>query len=377
MKRSVIVTLMCSLCFTAAADWFEATGQALIERGDTTSARQSAIDDAVKRAALAAGARISSNQQLINGVLQNEQLAVAAEGNIKQLQLMSEQLSGNLLTVTVRVNIEPRQSACEGNLYRKPLLLSEIRLQARQDAIYGQLFQLGSDATTQLERHLRDYSPAALVTSAGQTIDDSALAYPHGERLFQSGQQYLLSANINDLSLGEQTNRFWQSAEKQRFFAIDVQLFDIFEQRLLYRQEYRTSAGWPYKSNDTPASHSQAFWLLPYGSKIDRLLQAIAEDVQQQLQCQPLLSSIKQTDNNQIMLELGTDHGLQLGDQLQVYQLQRHPTTPGVKQLLRDPITVSITNISSQHAWATEPKERLIQQIRQGDIVSVRKISSY
>jgi len=375
---SIIGALSCALLsLTASAEWYEATGQALIEQGNIEQARQFAVEDAVKRAALVAGARVNSSQQVVNGILQNEQLGISAEGEIKQLQLMTENRSGNMLTVTVRVDVEPNISTCQGNTYRKPLLLSEIQLVARQDAIYGQLFHLGQDTTAQLERHLRDYSPAALIKAMPQSINMQQLVYPDTERLFSQGNQYVLLAQINDLSLGQTTSQFWQVEQKERFFAMDISLFDLFEQTVIYRQEYRTSAPWHYDRKSTPMSHSQAFWQLPYGQKIDQLLQAAAEDIQQQLQCQPLLSSIRQVNNNQIMLELGKLHGLNNGDELQLFLLQRHPSSPGIKRLIQEPFMLTITDLTEQHAWATTANAKLLQHVQQGDIVSVRKSSGF
>jgi hypothetical protein len=368
--------LSCAIaCINVSADWYESTGQAVVEQGNTAQARQYAIDDAIKRAALAAGASINSTQKVVNGVLQTEQLGITSNGAVKQLQMISENQNGNMLTVTVRVDIEAAVSACQGNTYRKPLLLSQIQLQARQDAIYGQLFNLGSDATVQLERHLRDYSPAAIVSLLPHSVTSQQLVYPDTDRLFSAGNQYILLARINDLSLGQTTSRFWQSEQKERFFALDISLYDLFEQHLVYQQEYRTSASWSENSNGKPSSHSQAFWQLPYGQKIDQVLQAVAEDVQRQLQCQPLLGSIRQVDDNQLVLELGKMHGLQTGDELQLLQLQRHPSTPGIKRIITAPISLTVTDLNERHAWATSKK--LLQHIQQGDIVSIRKSSAY
>lgn len=373
MKNHVIISAVsCAIvCFNANADWYEATGQALVEQGNFAQAKQEAIDDAVKRAALAAGASVSSTQRVLNGVLQAEQLGITSHGAVKKLQLISESQNGNMLTVTVRVDIEADVSACKGNIYRKPILLSQIKLQARQDAIHGQLFNLGSDATVQLERHLRDYSPAAIVNLLPYSATSEQLVYPDTDRLFNAGNQYILLARINDLSLGPATNRFWQQQRQERFFALDVSLYDLFEQHLVFQQEYRTSASWSQSSDSTPASHSQAFWQLPYGQKIDQVLQAVAEDVQRQLQCEPLLASIKQAENNQLMLELGKAHGLQNGDQLQLLQLQRHPSNPGVKHVITSPVSLTITELTERHVWVTS--KALLQHIQQGDIVSVRK----
>lgn len=378
MKKHIIIGALLStfVSTNAHSDWYEATGQAFIQQGNAAQARQSAIDDAIKRASLVAGASISSSQFVQNGVLQNERFNISSQGEIKQLQLLSESQNGNLLTVTVRINIDADTSACVGSSYHKPLLLSQVQLLARQDAIYGQLFKLGTDITVQLEHHLHDYSPAALVKPMPQIVTAAQLVYPETDRLFSNGNQYILLATINDLSLGETTSKFWQNEQKERFFSLNVSLYDLFEQHLVYQQEYRTSAGWPYKSKNTPQSHSQAFWQLPYGQKIDRLLLGVAEDIQQQLQCKPLLSSIRQVKDNQVMLELGKMHGLRIGDELQLFQLQRHPTQSGVKRVIADSINLKITELTEQNAWASG-KSELLQHIQQGDVVSVRKNNSH
>ncbi|NRQ42346.1 flagellar assembly protein T N-terminal domain-containing protein [Rheinheimera sp. YQF-2] len=379
MKNHVMFSVLAWTLFSTglSADWYEATGQAIVEQGNTEAARQAAIDDAVKRAALFAGASLSSTQQMLNGVLQTEQLGVVSNGEIKQLQLLSESRSGNVISVSIRVDIEPQLSGCVGNTYRKPLLLGEVQLRARQDAIYGRLFELGIDATTQLERHLRDYSPTALVTRFSHSITPQQLVYPDTDRLFNDGHRYVLSAAINDLSLGQTTSRFWQQDQKERFFAIEITLYDLFEQSTVHQQEYRTSASWPYKSNNTPLSHSQAFWQMPYGQKIDQVLQAVAEDVQQQLQCEPLLSTVVQVKNNQITLALGEMHGLQQGDELQLFQLQRNPGSPQIKRLLQSPVKLQVTNLNDRNAQAVSTEQQLLQHIQPGDVVSVRKSSGY
>lgn len=379
MKRYVIIGALSSVIASTSgsAEWYEATGQAFIEQGNTVQARQYAIEDAIKRAALVAGASISSSQLVQNGVLQQEQLGVTSQSDIKQLQLIAENQQGNLLTVTVRLDIDADANSCLGSTYRKPLLLSQVQLQARQDAIHGQLFDLGTDVTAQLQRHLHDYSPAALIKPMQQSVELQQLVSPDTDRMFSNGNQYVLLAQINDLSLGQSSSHFWQQAQKERFFSLNVSLYDLFEQHLVYQQEYRTSADWPYKSKDTPASHSQAFWQLPYGQKIDRLLLAVAEDIQQQLQCEPLLSSIRQVKSNQIMLELGKMHGLRIGDELQLFQLQRHPTSAGIKRLIADTVNLKVTELNEQHAWASSGNAELLQHIQQGDIVSVRKTSGY
>ena len=77
------------------------------------------------------------------------------------------------------------------------------------------------------------------------------------------------------------------------------------------------------------------------------------------------------------MLDLGKLHGLQVGDEVQLFQLERHPTTPGVKRLLQSQLNLTITELTERNAWASTDKQELLQHIQPGDVVSVRKSSGY
>ncbi|WP_449361210.1 flagella assembly protein FlgT middle domain-containing protein [Alishewanella longhuensis] len=105
-------------------------------------------------------------------------------------------------------------------------------LQARQDAIYGQLFQLGEHSSRQLAAHLTDW-PFLLLQNHTQPLFPEQLDFAAAEQFFEQGQQFILLANIYDLSLGDKASKkFWQSSLRERFFALDVKLYDTFERRV-------------------------------------------------------------------------------------------------------------------------------------------------
>ena len=369
-KFSLSIVLLLSFSLPAKAAWYEVTGQAVIERNDMTSAREAAINDALKRAALFSGASFRASEKLVNGILQQEHYSLDSHSEIQQVQLLSETRSNNMLSVTLRAEILPQQRLCEGNKYRKSMLLSPFSLQPRQDAIHGNLFSLAQDATLRLDKQLKDYSPAALASVAATRIEAGQLNQAVAEKLFFQGNQYLLTAQITDLSLGEKTNSFWQEATKERFFAIDVTLYDLFAQQIIYQQEYRTNAPWPYKAKQTPQSHSQAFWNMAYGRKIDTILHAIAEDVQQQLRCQPLISQVSQVNHQQVTFSLGSAQGLRTGETVDIVQLQRHPTAEGVT-LLKSPIRLTIQSVGPHSSVAIAQQQQLLSHIRQGDLITI------
>ncbi|GHG69124.1 hypothetical protein GCM10010919_18790 [Alishewanella longhuensis] len=374
-KQTLIAGLVLSLTTLVHspvlyANWYEATGQATIERGDLDSARRAAIEDALQRATLFAGAKLESHQQVIQGILQHHQVTLSSSAELKQVQLLSETHSNQQVFITLKAHILPTASSCNQQ-YRNALLLSPIHLQARQDAIYGQLFQLGEHSSRQLAAHLKDFGPSLLIQNQTQPLFPEQLNFAAAEQFFEQGQQFILLANIYDLSLGDKTSKFWQSSVRERFFALDVQLYDTFERRVRFQREYRTSSHWPDQDKQTPSSHSMAFWRMPYGQKIDQLLRAVALDIQQETQCQPLLVPIKQVRQQQIQLGLGTVHGLRAGDHVRLIQVQRDPQHAEIRRLVDSPLQLTITEVTADSAWAASASQQLLNHIQVGDIVSI------
>lgn len=374
IKNTIVLTLLGASALLSSsalyANWYEATGQATIERGDLHSARQAAIEDALQRATLFAGAKLESRQQIIQGILQHHQITLSSSAELKQVQLLSETHSNQQVFITLKAHILPTASSCNRQ-YRNPILLSQIHLQARQDAIHGQLFQLGEHSSKQLALHLKDYSPTLLIQSHPHTLYPEQLDFSAAEQFFEQGQQFILLASINDLSLGERASKFWQSSIRERFFVMDIMLYDTFERRVRFQQEYRTSSHWPDKTQSTPPSHSMAFWRMPYGQKIDQLLRSVALDIQQQTQCQPLLAQIRQVRQQQIQLGLGAVHGVKPGDQLRLIQVRRDPQDPSIRRLIDSPLQLTITEVTADGAWAGSTAQQLLNHIQPGDIVSI------
>ncbi|MDX1678845.1 flagellar assembly protein T N-terminal domain-containing protein [Arsukibacterium sp.] len=372
MKLRFFAVSCCTILLATpvSANWYEMTGQAKIEQGDTAAAKQAAIADALERAALFAGVRITSEQQLVAGVMQQHQLTLDSNSEIREIRLLRENYSNDYVTITLQAEILPGQQRCVGSQQKKPLLLARIELGARHDAVHGQLFKLDENATAQLSRHLLDYSPAVVVNTVDYSLQPDLLTQTTNRQLFNDGQQFVLVSQITDLSLGKQTNRFWQNDRFERFFALDVALYDAFNNQLLFTRQYRTQAQW--NSELTIAgSHSQQFWQQPYGQKIDTVLKAVAKDIQQHTQCQSLLAQISHIDQHQIAINKGSRQGLQRGDSVTVMQIQRFAGKDGLEKLHKSPVKLNITDISSDNAWASADSPTLLSHLQTGDLISI------
>ncbi|SNY55875.1 Flagellar assembly protein T, C-terminal domain [Arsukibacterium tuosuense] len=370
--RLLVTTCCCALLLSApvSANWYEMTGQAPIEQGDIAKAKQAAIADALERAALFAGVRVNSQQQLVAGVMQQHQLTLDSSSEIREIRLLSENYGGDYVTVTLQAEILPQQQSCHGSQQKKPLLLARVELGARRDAIHGQLFELDKNATAQLSRHLQDYSPAIVVNAVDYSLQPELMTESINRQLFTDGQQFVLLSQITDLSLGKQTSRFWQDDRFERYFALDVALYDLFNNQLVFQQQYRTQAEWNSELS-VAGSHSQQFWQQPYGQKIDTVLKAVAKDIQQHTQCQGLLAQVSHIDQHQVAINKGARQGLQVGDNVTVMQIQRFAGKDGLEKMHKSPVTLKITEISSDNAWASASTPTLLSHLQIGDLISI------
>lgn len=373
MKNMFVTMCLCcvlgGISLPVAAAWYESTGQAFIERGDLNAARRAAIEDALQRASLVAGARLQSEQQVIQGIMQHSQITLSSAAELKQVQLLSEVHSAQQVTVTLRAHIVAESRQCHAR-FRHPTQVAQIHLNARHDAIHGQLFQLGEHSTRQWLRHLQDFAPNLLLHEIQDPITLPHLTPAVAEQWFTEGQQFVLLASIEDLSLGAKRNSFWQKPYYDRHFAIQFWIYDNFERRVRFQQAYQTMGNWAESSRPL-LSHSLTFWQQPYGQKIDQVLRAAAQDIQQALQCQPLMTQIRQLRQQHVQLGLGAAHGLRVGDSVKIIQVQQDPQDSRIRRLIHSPLELTITEVTAEGAWAASASQTLLNHIQRGDIVSL------
>ncbi|WP_350670827.1 flagellar assembly protein T N-terminal domain-containing protein, partial [Pseudoalteromonas sp. CAL494-MNA-CIBAN-0108] len=83
-----------------AAQWYESTGHAQVKSSDVGAAKSAAIKDAITQALVFSGARVSSVQTLVDGVLMQDQLKISSHGEIQKIELVSEERHNNQLAIT-------------------------------------------------------------------------------------------------------------------------------------------------------------------------------------------------------------------------------------------------------------------------------------
>ena len=129
---------------SAIAQWYEAQGKSVVMQGDSERAKTLAMENALKKALLIAGASVSSVQKTVNGLLTQNEINIRASGTVNSFELVDERYEGNLVTVTIRADIFPQSKQCFSSDYRKSLLITRSNLMHREQANIGNIYPLDS-----------------------------------------------------------------------------------------------------------------------------------------------------------------------------------------------------------------------------------------
>jgi len=375
--RTIGGFLLAMLAGQAQAQWYETTGQATIRNGDQAAARAQATEDAVKRALLFAGVSIRSVQQVTDGLLTQESTQIKSFGEIQQVQLVTERAHNGVFEVTIRADIFQTEPACPDISYKKKLLITPFKLKMPEQAVVGELFELGKVSSKLFSDKLNEISQSSWPQQLNNLIDAQHLSYQERQAVQQQyGARYILSATLDDVSLGETSGtnwQFWSDADRERFFHIQVSMFDLVDERMVFQQKYQTSAIWTVRKSTALDPQYQRFWRTDYGKAVERILDAAVMDVEEAIRCEPLLADVKQVRQNQVLLGIGKAHGVKVGDSFTLIHRRELTDNFGKPQelLTVTPLVVQVTQLSQETAWAQSIDNELLSNVQAGDLASV------
>ncbi|SBT17161.1 hypothetical protein MGA5115_01263 [Marinomonas gallaica] len=392
--KVLVSSLLLLLSLSLPAQVIQAEGQAIIYNQDINDARYRATQQAIKQATLQASALVRSNDSLSNGTL-NSNLSIQASGQADNVDIISEQVFDNILSLTIEANINTDDMCDNGtvNPYRKSVGVTGFALQSPQQATLGALHNIGRqlpknlvDAINQqgyiralAATHLSVYPD--LINAPTSANNDGSLTDVAriGEDL---GVQYVISGVIRDISelypkhpkdkTPLNSLLSWANKEDgQRSFMLDLYIYDGFSGALIFQHRYDEVGNWDTEENNKVGFGSSQFWALHYGKVVAQTLNAMSIDTSDDLRCQPFVANIFRTQGNQIYLNAGALAGIKKGDQFQVFrryeifdQLQNAQT-----QLNNANINVTITQVQPNFAIGELAVEARILNVQQQDVV--------
>lgn len=318
------------MSFSLQAEWFESQGQAYINNTPEI-ARTKAIENALKKTLLVAGASISSVQQVVNGLLTTDELNIRSAGVVNAFEVVSEKrLGSNIIEVTIRADIFPQEEyeQCYSVNYRKPILLTRSRLIHRGQANIGGIYGIDSAVTTKLSDHIKESSrylnaQMSIRTSTPFFRLNKSYQQEEVKKLTKSlathtENQFVIYSEITDISINQGPSngwKLWKKTPPNRDFNLIMYIYDGFTGDLVFEKQYFTSAPWRLNKRENINPNGSKFWGSAYGAGIDSLLKNITLDIDEALMCQPSQATIVDIDEEKLIINIGKYHGVKLGDE--------------------------------------------------------------
>ncbi|MGS0673909.1 flagellar assembly protein FlgT [Shewanella sp. 0m-4] len=361
---TALVCLMSSVVtLPAQAKWITASGQAKITDNNVTQARENAIHQAVSYATLQSGARFSSQQTVSNGQLINDTFAMAHQAQSQNVELISERIENNEITVNVRIDIiEPLNDTCQSSQLKAAILIPQALIKDRTQLRVGNIGLFEQNLSERLAFTLEQHSNSSFpLTHANERLDiDQALIDVRGYRLPSwlseiTDSQYILLPEIIDISTEDFTSTLglWDN-DPMRNFQIRVSLFHGISGEKVWSQQYSQAAEWEFQRQQTVNSNSTSFWSSDYGQVIDQILAQVSNDLDNSLNCRPLLGQVVSKQADRIILNLGRRHGIRVGDTLQLVLQQNMPDRLDNMRAVagKSKATITIDQVTEESATA-------------------------
>jgi hypothetical protein len=386
----ILISLFCLLSVASTpsySQWFESTGSAYIKDGDKQSARTQAMQHALKKALLVAGASVSSVQQVVNGLLTQDNISIRASGIINSLELIDEVYEDNVIHVTVRADIFPQQQQCFSADYKKALLLTKSNLLHREQANIGKIYGIDKLLIEKLANKINKASQyidtrLALKNKTefslyNQSLNNEALKNTTISLASATDSQFILYSEIPDVSFDDEvqnTWQFWQADQFKRNISFNIFVYDGSNGELIYQNKYTDIAPWTYKKRESVDINSASFWRSEYGVAVDQLLEKAVTDLDENIMCKPTQGKILHVIGDTITINLGAKQGVKIGDEFSLLHVQNFVSDKGITYAGYNvsPYKVQVSSVTEYTAIAKTIDNRLLGNIQRNDI-AVRK----
>jgi len=364
------------------AQWFESTGQARIKDGNIQLAKTQAMQNALKKSLLVAGASVSSVQQVVNGLMTQDEINIRASGVVNSLELIDETHQNNLVNVTIRADIFPKQHQCHSADYKKSLLITRGNLLHREQANIGEIYSIGSVLMAELGQKLQHTSQYITPIEAlkhktnfaryKQSFNTEKLKDITMSLADLTDSQFILYANISDISFGDKSLnswQFWQVDKFNRHLAFSIYVYNGNNGELIYQNDYHDLAPWPFNKRQTIDLHGQSFWQSDYGQMTDTLLNKVVTDLNQHMMCEATRAQILEVAGNHILINLGAKQGVQVGDTFSLLHWQNFVSDNGKVYAGYNvsPYKVEVTEVTEHTAKAKTKDDSLLGNIQRND----------
>jgi hypothetical protein len=338
----ILFILLVSWISVADAFVVEVQGQAPIV-GSVNYARQQALEDAMRQASLRAEAHVVSTQLMTKGVMQQDEIKLKSQANVKNVEVLWEGAEQGIYSVTIRADVKSVEMCQQGNNLRKAVAVTGFGLVSPKQTSLGQLQNIEQDLARVFINTLNDSGQMHALDASHIGLYENPTFAPSVQNqqrhlttsmvLAQNlGAQYIVSGIVRGLdTLSTVANNVepeesWLSLvgltdePTDRQFAVDVFVHDGFSGALIFSNSYATQGKWNLDRMANVRFASPAFWKSNYGHAVKDLLTGAIDDVSMSLRCQPFMAKIIKTEGKRLHIEALAGAGIRPGDKFSIYR---------------------------------------------------------
>ncbi|MBO0212658.1 flagella assembly protein FlgT [Vibrio sp. Vb2880] len=367
---SLVSMLFLSLWMpTAQAAWYEVTGTATIVSSEE-AARLHALEDAIYKAVNFAGADIGSISNLMPLLETDRKEYLFTNHEVRYILIEDRKVRGNVMQVRARIDLYPSATACHIDQYKKTFLVGNIDVASPQQAVMGQIYDVGDDFAHVIDRQIAQESHSFV--SVGTTNYDIDARNPERIKMIaqDSGAQYIIGGVITDLTATIE-QKLLQDDVINRQFALEMRVFDGKTGNEVFKHNYREVASWPFAKTSQVDTRSARFWASTYGQMLLRVSRNVMLDLEAEISCKITLPEVVAKFGNTITMDLGRIHGVKTGDKLQLWHTGAFIDQRGLprNKVSQSDITLTVTRVYESDAELTVDQPELASSIQIGDVM--------
>lgn len=367
---SLVSMLFLSLWMpTAQAAWYEVTGTATIVSSEE-AARLHALEDAIYKAVNFAGADIGSISNLMPLLETDRKEYLFTNHEVRYILIEDRKVRGNVMQVRARIDLYPSATACHIDQYKKTFLVGNIDVASPQQAVMGQIYDVGDDFAHVIDRQIAQESHSFV--SVGTTNYDIDARNPERIKMIaqDSGAQYIIGGVITDLTATIE-QKLLKDDVINRQFALEIRVFDGKTGNEVFKHNYREVASWPFAKTSQVDTRSARFWASTYGQMLLRVSRNVMLDLEAEISCKITLPEVVAKFGNTITMDLGRIHGVKTGDKLQLWHTGAFIDQRGLprNKVSQSDITLTVTRVYESDAELTVDQPELASSIQIGDVM--------
>lgn len=356
----------------------EIEGSAAIQDGAVVRARNQALEDALRQAALYGGARVHASTTTENNMVTRDQTRVNASGSVQILAVLNEWRSGDQLHIKVRAKVsDSAVLEADNRQYRKKIAVMQFEVMDRTDIqdlsalerLYPQrMLQLldaqgqfsGIDATNQL---------FSAQDGRRFTVGDPPSRALVAHLASELGAQFMVQGVIHDLGLTANGFGF------RRNVVMEIMVLDGLTGSVIGRHTFSDSlvGGRDLRVTtvfDDPVFQNQALGKTLQGF-LQRQVQAIALD----LSGLPFSARVIRSEGGSVYIDVGAVNRVQVGDVFNAYRVDHELSIGTASQFMghpEKPLASFVVKIV-QPLFALGELDETTDVLRPGDIVRLAR----